>query len=48
MQQGDSLYKIAQKTMGDGGQWKKLYNANKARIGDPDSVKVGTEYRCSP
>ncbi len=43
VQRGDNLYKIAQKTMGDGGQWRKLYNANKTRISDPNAVQVGTQ-----
>lgn len=41
---GDSLWKIAKATMGNGSRWKDLYNANKAVIGpDPDKLKPGTK-----
>lgn len=43
VQRGDTLTKIAEKTLGDGSQWRKLYQANKARIADPDAVPVGLE-----
>lgn len=39
---GDSLRKIAQKTLGSQGQWEKIYELNKKAIGsDPAKLKVG-------
>ena len=43
VQRGDTLTKIAEKTLGDGSQWRKLYQVNKTRIDDPDAVQVGVE-----
>lgn len=41
---GDSLWKIAQKVYGDGSQYKKIYEANKTKIGkDPNKLKLGME-----
>lgn len=42
---GDSLFSIARTQLGDGGSWKRIYEANRDRISDPDRVKVGTELR---
>lgn len=39
---GDSLWKIAVSAYGDGYQWPKIYNANKAKIGsNPSRLFVG-------
>ncbi|WP_128893601.1 LysM peptidoglycan-binding domain-containing protein [Longirhabdus pacifica] len=39
---GDSLWKIAQKTLGDGNAWRRIYNQNKAVIGpDPNLIFAG-------
>ena len=35
VQSGDSLYKIARKTLGSGQRWKEIYEANKSSIADP-------------
>lgn len=43
VKRGDTLYKIAQQTMGDGNAWKALYNANKSRIANPDAIEAGIE-----
>ena len=41
---GDSLWKIADKVLGDGNKWKLLYEANKEVIGDnPDRIRAGQE-----
>ncbi|MGM1023554.1 MAG: LysM peptidoglycan-binding domain-containing protein [Bacillota bacterium] len=41
---GDSLWKIAQKIYGDGSKYRKIYEANKAKIGkDPNRISVGME-----
>lgn len=44
VQSGDSLWKIAQKYLGDGGKWKEIYtyNNNKSIIGgNPNLIKAG-------
>jgi nucleoid-associated protein YgaU len=42
VQKGDSLSKIAKKHLGDANAWKKIYDANKAVIGDdPDKIFPG-------
>ena len=38
---GDSLSKIAKKLYGDAQQWKKIYEANKERIKNPDLIQPG-------
>lgn len=43
VRQGDSLWKIAQKQYGDGRAWRRIYNANRAKIADPADVPIGTK-----
>ena len=39
---GDSLSKIAKREWGDANKWRKLYDANRAVVGDnPDLIKPG-------
>lgn len=39
---GDSLSKIARRIYGDGNKWNRIYEANKALIGDnPDLIQPG-------
>ena len=38
---GDSLSKIAQREYGDGAQWKKIHEANRDIIKDPDLIHPG-------
>ena len=46
---GETLGTIAQKYYDDPTQWRKIYDANKAAIGDnPDAIKVGTQLRIPP
>ena len=46
---GDTLATIAQKYYGDSGLWRRIYEANRAAIGDnPDQVKIGTQLRIPP
>lgn len=45
IEEGDTLYKIASKTLGDGKRWQELFNANKDRLKDPDTVTVGMKLR---
>ena len=43
VQAGDTLTKISAKLYGKGDMWKKLYAANKSKIGaDPTRLRAGT------
>ena len=42
---GDSLSKIAQRAYGDGRKWRKIYEANKDIIKDPDLIYPGQSLR---
>ncbi|WP_294144878.1 LysM peptidoglycan-binding domain-containing protein [uncultured Clostridium sp.] len=41
VQSGDSLWKIAKKTLGDGSRWSEIYNLNTDKIGNPDLIYPG-------
>jgi nucleoid-associated protein YgaU len=43
VQAGDTLGKIAQKLYGDGSRWTEIYEANKAKIANPNVIEVGLE-----
>lgn len=46
---GETLTTISQKYYGTGSQWKRIYNANKAKIGsDPDHLPVGATIAIPP
>jgi nucleoid-associated protein YgaU len=38
---GDSLSKIAKKFYGDGNQWKKIFEANRDTVKNPDLIHPG-------
>lgn len=43
VRRGESLWRIAKRRYGDGDKWRKIYEANRARIGDdPDYLRAGT------
>ena len=42
---GDTLSKIAQRAYGDARQWRKIYEANKDMIKDPDLIYPGQSFR---
>ena len=44
VQAGDSLWKISQKFYGDGNQWRRIYEANKGTIKDPDVIHPGQTF----
>jgi hypothetical protein len=39
----DSLYKLAKRYYNDGSKWENIYQANKNKMPDPDSLKIGQE-----
>ncbi|HBN07428.1 MAG TPA: hypothetical protein DD435_01865 [Cyanobacteria bacterium UBA8530] len=41
IQSGDTLWKIAQKLLGDGKRWKEIYELNKDAIANPNVIKAG-------
>ncbi|HET9253206.1 MAG TPA: LysM peptidoglycan-binding domain-containing protein [Candidatus Eisenbacteria bacterium] len=42
---GDSLSKIAQRFYGDAHDWRRIYEANRDQINDPDLIHPGQELR---
>ena len=42
---GDCLWNIAKKVYGDGSQWKKIYNANKSKISNPNLIYSGQVFK---
>lgn len=45
VREGDSLSLIAKRHYGDAGEWKKIYEANKDQIKDPDLIHPGQTLR---
>lgn len=41
VKKGDTLWKIANKELGNGSRWKYLYELNKDKIKDPNKLRVG-------
>ena len=41
VQKGDTLSRIAKEHYGDANQWRKIYEANKERIKNPDLIQPG-------
>lgn len=48
VERGDTLSGIAQKVYGRSGLWRRIYEANRGAIPDPDRLKVGTELTIPP
>lgn len=42
VKKGDTLWSISKNIYGDGNSWKKIKEANKAILGDSNSLKTGT------
>ena len=42
---GDSLSKIAKQFYGNAGQWKRIYEANKDTIKNPDLIYPGQTFK---
>jgi nucleoid-associated protein YgaU len=45
---GDSLSKIAKKFYGDANQWKRIFEANRDRIKNPDLIQPGWRLEIPP
>ena len=45
VQKGDSLSKIAKREYGNANEWKKIFEANKDVIKDPDLIYPGQELK---
>ena len=41
VQKGDSLSKIAKQFYGDTSEWRRIFDANRDRIKDPDMIQPG-------
>ena len=41
VQKGDTLSRIAKEHYGDANQWRKIFEANKERIKNPDLIQPG-------
>ena len=39
----DSLFKLAKRYYNDGSKWEKIYKANKSKMSNPNSLKIGQE-----
>ena len=42
---GDSLSAIAKKEYGDAGAWRRIFEANRDQISDPDLIHPGQELK---
>ncbi len=42
---GDSLWKIAQQSLGDGSRWREIYDLNKDQIKNPDLIHPGQVFK---
>lgn len=42
---GDTLSKIAKRFYGDANSYKKIFDANRDQLNDPDMIKVGQELK---
>ena len=45
VQKGDSLWKIAKHFYGNGAEWKRIHEANKELIHNPDVIQPGWNLR---
>ena len=48
VQPGDSLSKIAKKLYGEADRWKEIWEANRAKIPNPDLIHPGLELQIPP
>ena len=45
---GDSLSRIAKRHYGDANQWRRIYDANREQVKDPDLIQPGWKLRIPP
>ena len=45
VEKGDSLWKIAEKTLGNGARYKEIFEANRPMLSDPDKIYPGQVLR---
>jgi tetratricopeptide (TPR) repeat protein len=45
VEEGDSLWAIAEKVYGAGGEWSRIYEANTDQISNPDAIQPGQTLR---
>jgi nucleoid-associated protein YgaU len=45
VKKGDSLSKIAKQEYGDASKWRRIFEANKDKIKDPDLIHPGQELK---
>ncbi len=48
VQKGDNLSKIAKNLLGDGNAWKKIFDANRDVLSDPDKIQPGQTLKIPP
>jgi nucleoid-associated protein YgaU len=48
VEKGDSLSKIAKRIYGDANEWKKIFEANRDQIRDPDLIHPGQVLKIPP
>ncbi|MDW3118816.1 MAG: peptidoglycan-binding protein LysM [Roseovarius pacificus] len=45
VQKGDTLWAIAEKTLGNGAEYQKIFEANRPMLSDPDKIYPGQKLR---
>jgi nucleoid-associated protein YgaU len=45
VQQGDTLWRIADRELGNGALWERIYEANRGTLSSPDALKPGQTLR---
>jgi nucleoid-associated protein YgaU len=45
---GDTLSEIAKREYGDAGQWRRIFEANRDQIDNPDLIQPGQELKMPP
>jgi LysM repeat protein len=48
VEEGDSLYRLAARYLGDGNQWPQLQKLNADQLGDSENVQVGMVIKIAP
>jgi nucleoid-associated protein YgaU len=48
VQAGDSLSKIAKREYGDANEWKRIFEANRDLLKDPDKIYPGQKLKIPP